>query len=104
MRLCAPGFVNSLALRIPKSIAQAAGVGQGTEVDVTVEAGRLVAEPVTRVPTLDELLAGFKEGDEGRYEDVVGAVGAEAWPDDEARGVEVVDVDPKPVPASAESS
>lgn len=39
---------NSLALRIPKPFAEAAGVKEGTTVRLSVSGGRLVAVPVRR--------------------------------------------------------
>ncbi len=94
MRVAVQKWGNSLALRIPKALADAAGVAQGTEVEVSVQDGRLVATPVVRVPTLDELLAGYDEIDAESYEVVPGAVGREAWPDDAQRGNEVIDAWP----------
>jgi antitoxin MazE len=91
MRVAVQKWGNSLALRIPRALADAAGVAQGTEVEVSVQEGRLVAEPVVRVPTLDELLSGFAEENAGAYPDVPGAVGREAWPDDPPRGRERLD-------------
>jgi antitoxin MazE len=88
MRVAVQKWGNSLALRIPRALADAAGVGPGTEVEVSVQEGRLVAEPVVRVPTLEELLAGFAEENTGGYPDVPGAVGREAWPEDAPRGRE----------------
>ena len=38
---------NSLALRIPKSFACDSGLSQGSEVELSVEDGRLVVTPVT---------------------------------------------------------
>jgi antitoxin MazE len=81
VRVSVQKWGNSLALRIPKALAEAAGVRQGSEVEVSVEAGRLVAEPVVRIPTLEELLAGMTE--ENRH--------GEAWPNDAPRGREILD-------------
>jgi len=48
---------NSLALRIPKVLAQDVRVEEGVEVDLTVENGRLVIAPKPRgVGDLDSLL------------------------------------------------
>ena len=91
MRVAVQKWGNSLALRIPKALANEAGVGQGSEVEVRVEDGRLVAEPVVRIPTLDELLAGFSEENTGPYDNVPGAIGNEAWPSDAPRGHETLD-------------
>ncbi len=81
MRTRVQRWGNSLALRIPKALGEAVGVAQGCEVDLTVREGRLVAEPVVQVPTLEELLRGFTEENTRPYDDVPGAVGREAWPD-----------------------
>jgi len=43
---------NSLGLRIPKSFAEEAGVKAGSEVDLAVEGGELIARP-TRLPKYD---------------------------------------------------
>lgn len=49
---------NSLALRIPKGIAEEAGVGQGMPVLVELAEGRIIITPIkSERPTLDELLA-----------------------------------------------
>lgn len=49
---------NSLALRIPKGIAEEAGVGQGMPVSVELVEGRIIITPIKPDrPTLDELLA-----------------------------------------------
>lgn len=47
---------NSLGLRIPKGLAEDAHLGEGSSVDVRIEDGRLVIEPVADT-TLDRLLA-----------------------------------------------
>lgn len=91
MRVAVQKWGNSLALRIPRVLANEAGVGQGSEVEVSVVDGRLVATPLVRVPTLAELLAGYAAADAGPYEDVPGAVGKEGWPSDAPRGREVLD-------------
>lgn len=69
---------NSLGIRIPRGIAQDAHIGEGTAVDLRVEDGRIIAEPIEG-ETLDVLLAritpenchGEQFGDE--------PVGREAW-------------------------
>ena len=47
---------NSLGIRIPRGIAQDARITEGTMIDIRVENGRIVAEPI-EVETLDVLLA-----------------------------------------------
>ena len=50
---------NSLALRLPKRLAEDAGIQEGTRVEVRVEGGTLIATPAKPKYTLDELLAGL---------------------------------------------
>ncbi len=52
---------NSLALRIPKSLAEDSGVDAGSVVDVRVMRGKLVATPVRGDYELEELLAGVSK-------------------------------------------
>jgi antitoxin MazE len=48
---------NSLALRIPKHLADALRIGEGTAVAIGVEDDRLVLVPSVSAPTLEDLLA-----------------------------------------------
>ncbi len=50
---------NSLALRIPNAVAREAAVSEGKEVEIKVDAGRIVITPLDAAPrySLDELLA-----------------------------------------------
>ena len=50
---------NSLALRIPRTVADRLGLGEGRAVELTVEADRLVVQARCVEPSLDELLAGI---------------------------------------------
>ena len=47
---------NSLGIRIPRGLAHDAGLTDGTPVDLRIEDGRIVLEPVASV-SLDELLS-----------------------------------------------
>jgi len=47
---------NSLGIRIPRGLAEDAGLAEGSLLDLRVENGRLVAEPVT-AEDLESLLA-----------------------------------------------
>jgi len=71
---------NSLGLRIPRALAEAAGVGEGTAVYVSVVRGNLVvkAEPPGRVD-LEELLR--RVTPKNRHDEVDSGepVGREAW-------------------------
>ncbi len=58
MRVTLSRWGNSLGVRIPRSVAEDAGIGAGSLVDVRFEDGRLIATPVADAVTLDELLAG----------------------------------------------
>ena len=70
---------NSLAIRIPKALAERSRLAEGTEVELAVDGGRLVVTPVSPVPSLDDLLA--RVTDENRHGEVGtgSAVGREAW-------------------------
>ncbi|HET6400963.1 MAG TPA: AbrB/MazE/SpoVT family DNA-binding domain-containing protein [Candidatus Kapabacteria bacterium] len=48
---------NSLAVRIPKQIAKDARIEEGSEVNVTEEAGKIVLGRVEKKMSLSELLA-----------------------------------------------
>jgi antitoxin MazE len=71
---------NSLALRIPKSVAAAAELEQDTVVELSLVDGKLsvlrVHEPKV---TLDQLLAGVTEENIHREVDTGPPVGREAW-------------------------
>jgi antitoxin MazE len=80
MKLQVQRWGNSLALRIPKSIALDTNIEQGTTVELTLEEGNIVVKPVTaRAYTLDELLAGITK--QNRHEEVSSgkAQGREVW-------------------------
>ena len=80
MRVQVQKWGNSLALRIPKSFAAETELSLGSDVDLTIEDGRLVVTPLSKPKhTLEELLA--RVTPENRHDEVdTGAsVGAEAW-------------------------
>ena len=56
MRATVSRWGNSLGLRIPRGIAEDAGLAEGSVLDLRVENGRLIAQPVV-VENLDSLLA-----------------------------------------------
>lgn len=71
---------NSLAVRIPKSFATETALGDGSEVDLTLEDGRLVITPLAESPySLEELLAGITPENLHAAIDFGSSVGAEAW-------------------------
>jgi antitoxin MazE len=61
---------NSLALRIPSSVARAFALQEGRPVELTVEGDRLVIAPVDEQPhyNLDDLVAAIT--DENRYGEI----------------------------------
>ena len=56
MRATISKWGNSLGLRIPRGIAEDAGLTEGSTIDLRVENGRLIGEPIA-VEDLDALLA-----------------------------------------------
>jgi antitoxin MazE len=48
---------NSLAVRIPKSVAEQARIQEGDAILIEVVNGRIELRPVERIPTLEELIA-----------------------------------------------
>ena len=71
---------NSLALRIPKSFAEEAGLHADGAVELSVSEGRLVVQPITPPPlTLDELLRGITDENRPGEWDTGRAVGNEVW-------------------------
>lgn len=71
---------NSLGLRIPRSFAEEAGVGAGSEVDLSVQDGDLVVKPVRRrTYQLKELLRQVTAKNLHGEVETGGAVGREVW-------------------------
>jgi antitoxin MazE len=71
---------NSLALRIPKSFAQEAGLKEQSAVELSVVDGKLVVIAESRpVYTLQELLARVTADNLHGEVDTGPAVGGEAW-------------------------
>lgn len=79
MRVAVRKWGNSLALRIPKSLAEDSRIASGSEVELTLEDGRLVVTTVLPTVTLDALLAAVT--DENRHGEVPTGqpLGHEAW-------------------------
>jgi len=78
MRATISKWGNSLGLRIPRGLAEDAGLAEGSLVELRVEDGRLVAEPVT-VENLEALLS--KVTAKNRHDElfVDAPRGREAW-------------------------
>lgn len=71
---------NSLGLRIPKAFADEAGVRAGTEVDLSLADGCLVARPLTRTRyRLRTLIAGITARNRHGEVDTGEGTGREAW-------------------------
>lgn len=72
---------NSLAIRIPKSFAEDAGLADGCDVDLRLEDGKLVISPMPKKPpaTLHELLAGITDDNLHSEADYGSPEGREAW-------------------------
>ena len=78
MRATVSKWGNSLGLRIPRGLAQDAGLAEGSVVELRVEDGRLIAEPVA-VESLEALLS--KVTTKNRHEELLidAPRGREAW-------------------------
>jgi antitoxin MazE len=70
---------NSLALRIPKSFAEEADVGAGSEIDLQLREGRLVVVPIRRRPTLKALLEQVTPENTHHETDMGSTEGNEIW-------------------------
>ncbi len=71
---------NSLALRIPKLLAEEAGLHANTAVELSLVDGTLVVRPVVPQPlTLDELLREVTDENLPGEWDTGSAVGREVW-------------------------
>lgn len=70
---------NSLAIRIPRSVAQDIHLNQGSPVELTVENGRMIVKPAQRrKPSLAQLLEGVTKENRHEAVDWGGPVGREA--------------------------
>lgn len=56
MRVQVQKWGNSFALRIPKKLAEEVKVSRGSEVELSIEKGRLVVAPARKKYRLDDLL------------------------------------------------
>jgi antitoxin MazE len=79
MRARVQKWGNSLALRIPRSAAEACSLESGAEVDLAMDDGRLVVTRVTERYRLDDLLAGVTPENLHGEVGPQGSVGLEAW-------------------------
>jgi len=80
MRASVRKWGNSLALRIPRSVAEDSRIKQGSVVELTVVKGRLVVSPLPAPRyTLKELLAGVTKANRHPETDTGSPVGRESW-------------------------
>jgi antitoxin MazE len=80
MRARVQRWGNSLALRIPSAFAVETTIEQGSEVELTLEDGRLVVTPVAEPAfSLDALLAEVTPDNLHGEVDLGAPEGAEAW-------------------------
>ena len=71
---------NSLALRIPKTLAEDTRLASGSVVNLTVEEGKVVIEPVPKKKySLEQLLKGISKKNIHPSVDTGPAVGRESW-------------------------
>ncbi len=71
---------NSLGLRIPKGLALETGLVPGSQVELSVDEGRLVVAPVAAASyELEDLVAGITEANHHEVEEFGSAVGNEVW-------------------------
>jgi len=71
---------NSLALRIPSSVAKDIRLRRGSEVELAVEEGRLIVKPAKkRKAGLAQLLKGVTKDNRHTEQDWGAPVGREAW-------------------------
>jgi antitoxin MazE len=57
MQITATKWGNSLGLRIPRDIARQLGLGEGSQMDITAEAGRIIIVPAKPRYRLEDLVA-----------------------------------------------
>lgn len=70
---------NSLALRLPKSIAMEAKLAEGDTVDVVVKDGSIVITRAARRYTIEELIKGITPKNRHKETDWGRPVGREVW-------------------------
>ena len=70
---------NSLALRIPKSVADAVDVGDGDAVDVSIQDGAIVIRPAAKRYSIEDLVCGITPRNRHRETDWSGPQGNESW-------------------------
>jgi len=80
MQLAVRKWGNSLAIRIPKTIATESDIGEGSLVEIRLKKGSLIITPVrSRDYSLDELLEGVTAENIHGEVDTGARVGKEQW-------------------------
>ncbi len=80
MRTTIQKWGNSLAVRIPKPFVEETHIASGSEVDLTVDNGKIVIVPQAEPKySLSELLQGITTRNKHSGTDTGPAVGQEAW-------------------------
>jgi antitoxin MazE len=70
---------NSVALRIPKNIAEEAGLREGDRVELSVENGAIAVRPARPAYTLEELVGRITPRNRHAETDWGGPAGNESW-------------------------
>ena len=70
---------NSLGLRLPKSVALEAQIGEGDTVDVSVRNGAIVIRPSRPTYSLEQLIAKITPRNRHDESEWAAPVGHEAW-------------------------
>ncbi len=70
---------NSLAVRLPKPFADELGLGEGTEVELTLREGRLILVAASREYALEELVDGITVENRHQESDWGRPRGREGW-------------------------
>ncbi|RLT19912.1 MAG: AbrB/MazE/SpoVT family DNA-binding domain-containing protein [Planctomycetota bacterium] len=80
MKTCVQKWGNSLALRIPKSFALEAQLGEDSPVELSLVDGKLIIQLLVEEPiNLDQLLRGVTDQNLHGEWDTGPAVGREVW-------------------------
>ena len=70
---------NSLAMRLPRALAEEAGLSDGSDVEITLQDGRIMIAPVGPEYQLDELVEGITSENRPTETDWGRPVGDEVW-------------------------
>lgn len=71
---------NSLALRIPSSVAKDIALTKGSAVEVLVEGGKMIVKPAKKMkPSLAKLIRGLTKSNRHSEQDWGAPIGREIW-------------------------